>query len=226
MEAPLSPRDTALLSELLPPGVAMAEQVGAVSGILWPEEEEVLGRVVPKRKMEFAAGRTCAREALNLLGVPKCAILRGTGREPLWPDGVVGSITHCNGYCAAAVAYADQVLSLGIDAEPDEPLPEGVLPLIARQEEAERLAQRPPGSGQNLDRLLFSAKESTYKAWYPLGKRWLNFDEVRIDIIPERNSFALYFLGSPRPEIQSLRFSGRYSIRNGLILTSVIAQCG
>jgi len=225
MEAPqLSPRPTTVLSRLLPSGVAVAEQFGAVSGVLWKEEEEALGQAVPKRQMEFAAGRSCAREALSLLGVPGCAILRGGAREPLWPDGVVGSITHCNGYCAAAVAHADQVLSLGIDAEPDEPLPAGVLPLIARPEEAERLLKRPSASRKNLDRLLFSAKESTYKAWYPLSKKWLDFDEVRIDLIPEHDSFELEFLGSSRAEMQSLRFAGRYMIQNGLILTSVVAQ--
>lgn len=222
----MSQGPTAVLSELLPASVAIAEQFGILSGTLWQEEQEILGCVVPKRQMEFAAGRTCARQALKLLGVPGCAILPGTGREPLWPHGLVGSITHCEGYCAAAVAHAEQVLSIGIDAEPAASLPEGVLPVIARKEEIEMLLNTQSASRHPLDRLLFSAKESTYKAWYPLHKRWLDFDEVRIDLLPETNSFDPIFLGSARSEGQSLRFAGRYRVRNGLILTSVIVQKG
>lgn len=222
----MSQEGTGGLSELLPDGASIAEQFGTLSGRLWEKEQEDLGCVAPKRQMEFAAGRTCAREALARLGVPACAILRGRGREPLWPEGVVGSITHCQGYCAAAVAYAGQIPSLGIDAEPDEPLPGGVLPMIARKEEVERLLKHRTESERNMDRILFSAKESTYKAWYPLAQRWLNFDEVCIDIVPGSNSFNLELLGQAGSEVQPMRFTGRYLIRNGLILTAVVAHEG
>lgn len=220
----MSQEHTGGLSQLLPSGAFIAEQFGILSGTLWEKEREDLGCVAPKRQMEFAAGRTCAREALARLGVPACAIPRGRGREPVWPEGVVGSITHCEGYCAAAVAYAGQVPSLGIDAEPDEPLPGGVLPMIARKEEVERLLRRRTESEHNMDRILFSAKESTYKAWYPLAQRWLNFDDVCIDIVPGSKSFSLELLGQACSEVRPMRFAGRYMIRNGLILTAVVAH--
>jgi len=220
----LSQSQTALLTTLLPTSVAVAEQFGAHVGTLSKEEKEVLGEAAPKRQLEFAAGRNCAREALKRLGLPESPILRGKNREPLWPDGVVGSITHCQGYCAAAVAYGNQIPALGIDAEPDEPLPEGVLPLIARKEEIEKLANGWSSSAPHPDRILFSAKESTYKAWYPLTNRWLDFDAVRIDLVAEHGSFDVTVLGGCCVGVGSLKFSGRYMVRNGLILTAVITE--
>lgn len=215
---------TAVISALLPANVAAAERFGDFSGTLLKEEREALGSAVPVRQMEFAAGRSCAREALQILGAPEHPILRGANREPIWPEGVVGSITHCRGYCAAAVAYADRVPTLGIDAEIDEPLPDGVLPLIARKEEADGLLVCGSAFQRNWDRLLFSAKESTYKAWYPITDRWLDFDEVRVDINPQRNSFDVTILRPSCSEVSLLRFAGRYLIQRGLILTAVAAQ--
>ena len=65
----------------------------------------------------------------------------GAKREPLWPAGVVGSITHCDGYRAAAVARATDLATVGIDAEPHEPLPDGVLAAIALPAEPPRAAR-------------------------------------------------------------------------------------
>jgi 4'-phosphopantetheinyl transferase N-terminal domain len=86
---------------------------------------------VETRLREFTAARTCARLAIAKLGLPAGPILRGAWREPIWPRGVVGSITHCRGYRAAAVAKQRNVLTVGIGAEPDEQLPPGVLEQVA-----------------------------------------------------------------------------------------------
>jgi 4'-phosphopantetheinyl transferase EntD len=215
---------TAVIATLLPASVAVSEQFGAFSGTLSKDEQQALGWAVPIRQMEFAAGRSCAREALKTLGFSDYPVLRGAERQPLWPDGIVGSITHCKGYCAAAVAYADQIPTLGIDAEPDEPLPDGVLSQIARKEEIEGLLKCRSACPRNWDRLLFSAKESTYKAWHPITRQWLDFDEVRIDIISEENSFNVTFIGRSDSKISSLGLVGKYRIQRGLVLTSVVAQ--
>jgi len=84
---------------------------------LFPEEIQSLGRVVNRRRIEFATGRYCAKKAISWLGVTPSAIVIGDGREPVWPSGIVGSITHCSGYCAAVAAKSSQVLSIGIDAD-------------------------------------------------------------------------------------------------------------
>jgi 4'-phosphopantetheinyl transferase EntD len=135
------------------------------SAYLLPEEAAQLGWAVESRKREFTTARSCARRALRKLGLPATPILRGPKREPLWPPGVVGSITHF-GYAAAAAMQLN-VLTVGIDAEIDEELPAGVLDQVLVDEERARLAGA--SRGTHWDMLLFSAKESIYKAWFPLS---------------------------------------------------------
>jgi len=91
---------------------------------LFPEDERAVARAVGKRRREFATARFYARTALARLGLDPAPIVPGPRGEPGWPAGVVGSMTHCAGYRAAAVARAEDVLTIGVDAEPDEPLPE------------------------------------------------------------------------------------------------------
>jgi 4'-phosphopantetheinyl transferase EntD len=180
---------------------------------------------VPGRRREFVTARRCARSALATLGYPAGPIRPGPGREPLWPAGVVGSITHCAGYRAAAVARRSDVASIGIDAEPHERLPEGVQEAVTGEQEREhlrRLADENPGV--HWDRLLFSAKESVYKAWYPLTGRWLDFLEAELSFDPGAARFRARILidgtrtdaGPPLTEL-----SGRYLVDGGLTLTAV-----
>src|SRR3984957_6533699 len=124
-----------MMSEIVSPGVVAVETPPERPDELLPEEFACLGRVVPKRYREFATGRTCARQALGILGFPRSPILVGPSRQPLWPPGAVGSITHCTGYCAAAVGRREDYRAIGIDAEPNEPLSQDVLELVATVEE-------------------------------------------------------------------------------------------
>ena len=127
-------RPAGLIAGLLPPAVASAESTGspaaAAPGLL-PAEAEAVRTAGPRRRAEFAAGRSCARAALATLGVAAGPILPGPAGQPLWPAGVTGSITHCAGYQACAVARAADVAAIGIDAEPDAPLPAGLIERIA-----------------------------------------------------------------------------------------------
>ena len=96
-----------------------------------PEEEPLIAKSVAKRRNEFITVRHCARIALGELGVPPVPILKGEKGEPCWPDGVVGSLTHCAGYRGAVVGRSAAVRSVGIDAEPHDVLPDGVLDAIS-----------------------------------------------------------------------------------------------
>ncbi|MEZ4403239.1 MAG: 4'-phosphopantetheinyl transferase superfamily protein [Kofleriaceae bacterium] len=165
----------------LQPQLCVAEAWGAPRpSPLWPAEAAAIAGAAPGRVAEFARGRDCARAALAALGLAPGAIGRASSRAPVWPAGVVGSITHCPGYTAAAVARAPVVTSVGIDAEPNQPLPEGVLATVATTAERAALAGLPPGVAW--DRLLFAAKESVYKAWWPLTGRWLGFEDATVTI--------------------------------------------
>jgi 4'-phosphopantetheinyl transferase EntD len=183
-----------LIAAIVPAGVCYSEQVGELGGSLLPGEDDLLGpRTAIKRRREFTAGRTCAREALALLGIQPRPLLQGKGHEPLWPEGIAGSITHCKNYCAAAVVRKESCRSIGIDAEPNEPLPSAVLALIACEREQEWTLR---AAKQDIcrDRLLFSIKESVYKAWYPLERCWLDFHEAEIEVDAETQTFQATLL--------------------------------
>ena len=174
----------AALRGLLPPSVAVVETHGDVGeDCLFPGERVLLAGAVESRRREFATARWCARRALVELGQPAVAVLTGRHREPLWPDGIVGSLTHCAGYRAAAVARASDIAAVGIDVEPSDELPGQVLDVVTVREERvmlRRLSERQPDVAWG--RLLFSAKEAVFKAWFPLEGSWLDFTQCRITI--------------------------------------------
>ncbi|OIV36254.1 hypothetical protein BIV57_17275 [Mangrovactinospora gilvigrisea] len=213
-----------MLRDLLPEMVAVREAGPgadeAALGELFPEEAELVAGAVENRRREFAAARRCARAALAELGVAAGPIGRGADREPLWPDGVVGSLTHCEGYRAAAVARSSRVRSVGIDAEPARALREpAVLRLVALEGERGMLGSlaRADG-GVPWDRLLFSAKESVYKAWYPLTGRWLGFEDARVALAPDGTFSAELLVGqAPVPS-----FAGRWAVAGGVLVTAVL----
>lgn len=214
-----------MIAEALPDKVAVVERLDdPPDAALFPEEEAIIARAVDKRRREFTTVRYCARLALAELGVPPAAILPGERGAPGWPQGVVGSMTHCAGYRAAAVAHATDVLSLGIDAEPHGPLPEGVEKVVTLPEEREHLRLL-AATHQNTrwDRVLFSAKESVYKTWFPLARRWLGFEEARLVINPDAGTFTVNLLvpGPVLPGGELTQLSGRWLVRDGLVLTAI-----
>jgi 4'-phosphopantetheinyl transferase EntD len=148
--------------------------------------------------------------------------LRGA---PQWPPGVVGSITHCAGYRASAVARDRDVVTVGLDAEPHDDLPSGVLGAVASAREQARLAALAAARPDVCwDRMLFSAKESVYKAWFPLTRRWLNFEDASVDIDPVGRTFtARLMVDGPVVNGAALTgFDGRWLVRDGLIVTAIV----
>ncbi|GAA4615823.1 4'-phosphopantetheinyl transferase superfamily protein [Actinoallomurus liliacearum] len=214
-----------MIEELLPPE-AVGEDTfdDAPATTLFPEEEALLARAVDKRRREFTTVRACARTAFARLGVAPAPLLRGERGAPIWPDGIVGSMTHCDGYRASAVARSRDVQTIGIDAEPNGPLPDGVLGAVSRPEERAWLTDLlAADSGVRWDRLLFSAKESVYKAWFPLTRRWLDFEGASITVDPEAGTFSAA-LTVPPPQVDGrplTGFTGRWLVRDGLILTAI-----
>jgi 4'-phosphopantetheinyl transferase EntD len=204
---------------LLPSGVVAVEAFADVPGEpVFPGEEDLVARAVEGRRREFVTARRCAREALAKLGFPPAAIRPGSKREPIWPDGIAGAITHCKGYRAAAVVPTTLLAGIGIDAEPNGPLPEGVEESVTVAGEPEMLARLAAlGPGTHWDRLLFSAKESVYKAWYPLARRWLGFEDARLTIDPAAGTFhAAILIDGPLSEL-----TGRFVVAEGLVATAV-----
>ncbi|MCD9876487.1 4'-phosphopantetheinyl transferase family protein [Streptomyces guryensis] len=221
-----------MIEELLPDEVVAVEVLGddgSEPAPLYAEEAAVVARAVHKRRREFALVRACARRAMEKLGVPPQPLLPGERGAPGWPPGLAGSMTHCDGYCAAALVRATDLASVGIDAEPHRPLPEGVLDAVSLPDETarlRRLAVRHPEV--HWDRLLFSAKESVYKAWFPLTGLWLEFTEADIEVsvdLDERlhGGFRAELL-VPGPVVGGRRlghFEGRWTVQRGLVATAI-----
>ncbi|KOU35540.1 4'-phosphopantetheinyl transferase family protein [Streptomyces sp. WM6378] len=215
-----------MIDELLPTIVVCAEAFGDEGeNELYPQEAALVANAVPGRRAEFATVRACARRALAELGLPAAPVLPGVRNVPQWPAGVVGSMTHCAGYRGAALALSASVVAVGIDAEPNGPLPEGVLASIALPSEVSWAEA--PGDGVRRDRLLFSAKECVYKTWFPLTGVAIDFKDAEITFAYGEDSASGTFearLLRPghRPDgVPLTGFSGRWLAREELLLTAI-----
>jgi 4'-phosphopantetheinyl transferase EntD len=223
-----------LIAAILPSVAVAAESFGEIAQpptlgpALWPAEELVMRTAGPRRRAEFAAARSCARTALAGLGMPAVAILPGPAGEPLWPAGVTGSITHCPGYRACAVARTADVLAIGIDAEVDEDLPAGLIDAVVTGPERtwiRRLAAVAPAVCW--ERLVFSAKEAAGKLWYPLTGRWPGFAGLATSTATAattgaEGTFTVRLLhAAPAPAGLPRTLSGRWLARDGLIVTAL-----
>ncbi len=219
-----------MMGDILPPDVAVNEVFGDLPDVvLYPAEEAVIAKAVDKRRREFATARACARAALTTLGVPPAPIVPGLRGAPQWPAGVVGSITHCAGYRACAAAHERDVMTIGLDAEPHDRLPDGVLGAISSPGERARLAALTAAvPAVCWDRLLFSAKESVYKAWFPLTGRWLGFEEAAVDFDPVKRTFtARLLVEGPVVNGAALTgFEGRWLVSDGLVAAAIVILRG
>ncbi|MBU7597465.1 4'-phosphopantetheinyl transferase superfamily protein [Streptomyces sp. P38-E01] len=215
-----------MLDRVVPPSVRWAHAFEDCLDVeLSPQERAVVAGAGARRKAEFATVRACARDALATLGCAPVPLLPGEYGAPQWPDGIVGSMTHCTGYRAAAVASAADVATLGIDAEPHEALPERVLGAIARAEELAMVAALPTTEGIAWDRVLFSAKEAVYKAWFPLARRWLHFREATVTIAPEGTFTARLHTSGPELFGRPLTsFDGRWTADESLVTTAITVE--
>lgn len=204
-----------MLADLLPPGVVGVEAFGpGVAGPLLGDEALAVARAVPARRTEYAAVRVCARDALDALGAGRPAVPSAPDRSPVWPTGVVGALTHCEGYRAAAVARAAAWRGVGIDAEPLAPLPPGVGALVMSDDE--RAALRDLDPALHPDRVLFSAKESVYKVWYPVVRAWLGFEDVRV-----RLGDGTFTAHVDRAGLGVGTLRGRWATGDGLVVTAL-----
>ncbi len=205
------------IETLFPAGVVVVEARGTLwDAPLLPEEEGCVEGAIERRRRQFAAGRACAREALARLGLPPAPLLREADRSPRWPEGVVGSISHCDTRCAAAVARGGDFAGIGLDIERRGRLRDHLLPRVATPRERARLAA--PGASQDLPTLLFSAKESVYKCLARRLPRTLGWHDVEIDFGPgPRLGVRLLFEAAPLPT----RLEGRFTLTGDTVATGV-----
>jgi 4'-phosphopantetheinyl transferase EntD len=214
-----------VIADLLPSAVVAYDTfTDASEETLFLAERAVVAKAVEKRRREFATVRALARTAMDRLGLPPAAVLPDRRGTPGWPDGLVGSMTHCDGYRAAALARAADVVALGIDAEPNAPLPEGVLDVISLPTERRWIAKLSASDTDvNWGRLLFSIKESIFKTWYPRTRHELGFEEAEVTVAPGAGTFAFrLILSDDAPATAWLAETrGRWLARDGLLVTAL-----
>lgn len=209
------------MRDRLGPAIGLAERAVMLQPAVYAVEEVAIARAVPNRQAEFRAGRVCARNAMEKIGFPPAAVPVGHDRAPVWPKGLVGSITHDAGFCLAAVALDRDSAGIGIDLTTDEPLPHGVLEHIARPEELARLAQKTADWQALIGRMLFAAKEATYKAVFPsTGIVW-SFDALSVKIDAEAGTFLAETTMSAGPLSPGHRFWGHIVSKPGIILAGL-----
>lgn len=170
----------------LPIAVACSDAAAAVTGQELPNEPW-FAQAAPLRRREFVAGRACASRVLDALGVPLQPIARGSEGEPIWPSGVVGSISHSSGLCAAVGARASQVGALGLDVELDRVATAAFARRICSDAELRQLG----ASAEALAPVVFSVKEACYKLQFPLTRdagAW-----ARIEVLLSDGTFTARF---------------------------------
>jgi 4'-phosphopantetheinyl transferase EntD len=202
------------------PVVTVRATEAMAGGQLHPDEAACIRRAVAKRRREFTAGRLCARDALAQLGIHDFPLLVGEGRVPLWPPGVVGSISHCKGYVGVAVARADAVVGLGFDVERAAPLEPELLARICTPRERERLPASPgvPDPGK----LTFCAKESFYKCYFPLTRTFLGFQDVEVEFEPGLRGFRARLVRAQAPSVCGVReLEGRLAWNAAFVCSGV-----
>lgn len=161
----------------------------------YPEEQALLASALPARRHESLAARALARQVLRRLGGAGQGIGRAASGAPCWPSGWTGSLSHGGGLAAALLGSAADWSALGVDIEPDAPLPEDAAALAFDALERQGL-DRLPGGYARWSRAAFAAKECVHKCIHPLRGAWLEFDEIRVRFEPAKAAFHVEPLSS------------------------------
>jgi 4'-phosphopantetheinyl transferase EntD len=209
-------RPAATLVQLLPASCVVEEAVPQLyDAELFPEERASIAKAVEKRRAEFGTARVCARRALARLGHAPMPLVPNKDRSPVWPGGVVGSITHTRGYCAVAVAQDSAFVSLGVDAEQDKTLTPDLIEMICTPRERVQLFERDAV-------VYFAAKEAFYKCQYPLTQQFLGFQDVELDLDLVSGTFGARIIKNDVDKpVWLAQLRGRFLREHGLVLCSM-----
>lgn len=186
---------------------------------LYPEEARLIASAVAVRQAHFTAGRLCAHAALEALGVQHAPILADSARAPLWPQAVVGSITHTDGFCGAVVALRSQFSGIGIDAEVRERVDEELWEQILTTAELSRLYKQPAAKRKELATIIFCAKEAFYKCQYQVTTAWLGFEGA--EVVIQDQQFVLHLVESVGSLVRGQNYVGRFELLPSLVVAGI-----
>lgn len=211
----------AVASLLAGPVVCHGGHIDALQAPLHEAEMQSVRGAVPRRVREFTAGRTAARIALQRLGYDDVAIPVGKRRQPVWPPGVTGSISHAGDYCVAAVCTRSSISSLGIDIEQATPLSDSLIELVCTPEEQARFA-RADGSTGLLAKFAFSAKESVFKCLFPVYGEELEFHDVLLDLSLHEGRYTAHVSRFALNSDSDLEVHGRFTCTSRLVISAAV----
>ena len=219
MIASCAEAEQTLVETLVPPGCTVsAGPDDDAAEPLFEAEAAVVAAALAKRRREFALGRMHARRALGRLGCEGAAIGVREDRAPIWPAGVVGSITHTRGLVAATTAWEREIAGLGLDVESRErPMRETLDRFILTAGERAALADALP---QHFDpvRLVFSAKEAVHKCIAPMSGVTLGFHEVELDFDAANGRFTVRLVSNADPRLPDFgRLDGRFVVTESYV---------
>ena len=212
----------ALTESVLPQGIAVAARdPRAIPDAADPSEALAVQGAVPRRLAEFHAGRAAARAAMVALSFPPRPVPMGPDRAPVWPVGLTGSISHSATACVAALGFAQDWVGIGVDIEEDSPLAPMLVAEICTRTERVWLGTQPEAARGLMAKLIFSAKEATYKAQYPLTGKLFGFDALEVRIDRAQTVFEAEFLTAQGCFAVGTVLAGSYVHAAGLLVTAV-----
>jgi len=213
----------ALTQSVLPAGLAVAARdPREVPVTTDPVETGCLGSAVPRRVAEFHAGRAAARAAMVALSVPPRPVPMGPDRAPVWPEGLTGSISHTATACVAAIGLRRDWAGIGVDLEDATPLDPLLVAEICTTAEQHWLGTQPASERGLMAKLIFSAKEATYKAQYPLSGQLFGFDVLELTLDRTTCRFNARFKTAQGPFAVGAVLGGAYVHAAGLLVTGVV----
>ncbi len=196
------------------------DAIAALQDPLLPGEAAQISRAASTRRRDYTAGRTAARLAMTELGWPAVPLLRGPGGSVIWPDGLTGSLSHCEDLCIAVVAQTQDHISIGIDLERIQDLDPAMIETVCTLDEiAQAATSQDPGLWPLM---IFNAKEAVFKAQYPLTRQMIDFQRVTVDLV--NGGFTATFTSQTGPFAKGHVLSGQQATVQGFVLASAMIR--
>jgi 4'-phosphopantetheinyl transferase EntD len=221
---------SALLARLFDARVATAEmRCEADPALLYPQEAVGSARFSPKRRAEYAAGRACARRALEQIGISGFPVVSNADRSPRWPPQIVGSITHTQGFCGSVAVRSSAFAGIGIDAELIGRVTPDIESLVFTPHESAFLASCGNATRESAATIFFSAKEAFYKCQFTITGRWLDFQDAVVTLRTPINDDGVFEL-APSPTMPDLGpviefpLTGRFAFEGQFVATGIAVE--
>ena len=177
--------------ELLGTALALSD-VANYESYLIDEEVTAHAAMGAMRKLSFSSGRRCVRAAQDAIALARFPVGRA-GKEPIWPSGCVGSISHSSSVAVAVVSKS--LAGIGLDIESANRVTEKIWPTVFTKNEQTWLSRAPSFCAD----VMFSAKEAGYKAIFPSGRKFIGFHDAEIHLDLSRQQFRIVYLGQHGP---------------------------